>query len=70
MAHCVSDIALIDHLITDQAIQAPKPAEQIRLGISSYFWNNLEHDVKHQTEHALEPIQNIFYAKVALKRLN
>lgn len=54
MAHCVSDIALIDHLITDQTIQAPKPAEQIRLGISSYFWNNLEHDVKHQTEHALE----------------
>ena len=57
MAHTVADIILIDHLITQQDIQKPIPAQQIRLGINQYFWNHLDEDVNHQVHIALESLK-------------
>lgn len=57
MAHTVADIILIDHLITQQDIQKPIPAQQIRLGINQYFWNHLDEDVNHQAHIALESLK-------------
>lgn len=58
MAHTVSDIALIDHIITQQAIQAPIPAHKIRLGVSQYFWENLDNEVNHQACLAIERLKS------------
>lgn len=58
MAHTVSDIALIDHVITQQTIKAPIPAQQIRLGINQYFWANLDENVHHHAHLALERLRS------------
>lgn len=53
MAHCVADIALIDSLITGATIQPARPAEQIRLGLASCFWQGLDEEVSEQARAAL-----------------
>lgn len=54
MAHTVSDIILIDQLITQEPRKKPLQPHQIRLGINSYFWNHLDEDVCEQAHIALE----------------
>ncbi|OCZ69574.1 indoleacetamide hydrolase [Acinetobacter pittii] len=53
MAHTVSDIILIDQLITQEPRKKPLQPHQIRLGINPYFWNNLDEDVHKQAHIAL-----------------
>ncbi|MNM48789.1 Mandelamide hydrolase [compost metagenome] len=53
MAHTVSDIILIDQLITQEPRKKPLLPHQIRLGINPYFWNHLDEDVHQQTHIAL-----------------
>jgi len=54
IAHTVSDIILIDQLITQEPKKEPLQPHQIRLGIDSYFWNHLDEDVREQAHIALE----------------
>lgn len=53
MAHNVADIALLDSLITGEAVLPPKPAEHIRLGIAPGFWQGLDEEVNQQAHIAL-----------------
>lgn len=53
IAHTVSDIILIDQLITQEPKKEPLQPHQIRLGINSYFWNHLDEDVREQAHIAL-----------------
>lgn len=53
MAHTVSDIILIDQLITREPKKEPLQPHQIRLGINPFFWNHLDEDVHQQTHIAL-----------------
>lgn len=53
MAHTVSDIILIDQLITQEPRKKPLQPHQIRLGINPYFWNHLDEDVHQQAHIAL-----------------
>lgn len=50
IAHTISDIILIDQLITQEPKKEPLRPHQIRLGINPYFWNHLDEDV-HQQAH-------------------
>ncbi|HBU87292.1 MAG TPA: indoleacetamide hydrolase [Acinetobacter sp.] len=52
-AHTVSDIILIDQLITQEPKKEPLQPHQIRLGINPYFWNHLDEDVREQAHIAL-----------------
>jgi len=58
MAHTVSDIALIDHVITQQTILNPIPAQKIRLGVYSYFWSNLDEDVQNHAMLAIDRLKS------------
>ncbi|MDN8430912.1 indoleacetamide hydrolase [Acinetobacter baumannii] len=53
IAHTVSDIILIDQLITQEPKKEPLQPNQIRLGINPYFWNHLDEDVHEQAHIAL-----------------
>lgn len=53
IAHTVSDIILIDQLITQEPKKEPLPPHQIRVGINPYFWNHLDEDVREQAHIAL-----------------
>ena len=53
MAHTISDIILIDQLITQEPRKKPLQPHQIRLGINPYFWNHLDEDVHQQANIAL-----------------
>lgn len=53
IAHTVSDIILIDQLITQEPRKKPLEPHQIRLGINPYFWNHLDEDVHQQAQIAL-----------------
>lgn len=53
IAHTVSDIILIDQLITQEPKKEPLQPHQIRLGINPYFWNHLDEDVHQQAYIAL-----------------
>ncbi|ENV93068.1 hypothetical protein F937_02467 [Acinetobacter calcoaceticus ANC 3680] len=53
IAHTVSDIILIDQLITQEPRKKPLQPHQIRLGINPYFWNHLDEDVHQQAQIAL-----------------
>lgn len=54
IAHTVSDVILIDELITQEPRKESLQSHQIRLGINSYFWNHLDEDVHEQAHIALE----------------
>jgi len=54
IAHTVSDIILIDQLITQEPKKEPLQPHQIRLGINPYFWNHLDEEVCEQAHIALE----------------
>ncbi|WP_336041120.1 indoleacetamide hydrolase [Acinetobacter dispersus] len=58
MAHSVSDIILIDQLITQQQIPARISTQPIRLGLCAYFWENLDEDVQQQADQALQLLKN------------
>ncbi|MFJ1521819.1 indoleacetamide hydrolase [Acinetobacter sp. ABJ_C1_1] len=58
IAHTVSDIILVDELITQEPRKEPLQLQQIRLGINSYFWNHLDEDVHEQAHIALEMLKN------------
>lgn len=58
MAHSVSDIILIDQLITQQQIPARISTQPIRLGLCAYLWENLEEDVQQQADQALQLLKN------------
>ncbi|QNY07889.1 indoleacetamide hydrolase [Acinetobacter seifertii] len=58
IAHTVSDVILIDELITQEPRKEPLEPHQIRLGINSYFWNHLDEDVHEQAHIALEMLKN------------
>ncbi|TDM65994.1 indoleacetamide hydrolase [Acinetobacter sp. KU 011TH] len=58
IAHTVSDVILIDELITQDPKKEPLHPHQIRLGINSYFWNHLDEDVYEQAHIALEMLKN------------
>lgn len=53
IAHTVSDVILIDQLITQEPRKKPLQPHQIRLGINPYFWNHLDEDVHEQANIAL-----------------
>lgn len=53
IAHTVSDVILIDQLITQEPKKEPLQPHQIRLGINPYFWNHLDEDVREQAHIAL-----------------
>ncbi len=53
IAHTVSDIILIDQLITQEPKKEPLQPHQIRLGIHPYFWNHLDEEVHEQAHIAL-----------------
>ncbi|MBJ9739869.1 indoleacetamide hydrolase [Acinetobacter oleivorans] len=59
MAHTVSDIILIDQLITQEPKKKPLQPHQIRLGINPYFWNHLDEDVHQQTHIALGLLKEV-----------
>lgn len=58
IAHTVSDVMLIDELITQEPRKEPLDPYQIRLGINSYFWNHLDEDVHEQAHIALELLKS------------
>ena len=58
MAHTVSDIILIDQLITQEPRKKPLQPHQIRLGINPYFWNHLDEDVHQQAHITLELLKD------------
>lgn len=58
IAHTISDIILIDQLITQEPKKEPLQPHQIRLGINPYFWNHLDEDVHEQAHIALEMLKN------------
>ncbi|ENW92055.1 indoleacetamide hydrolase [Acinetobacter dispersus] len=58
MAHSVSDIILIDQLITQQQIPARISMQPMRLGLCAYFWENLDEDVQQQADQALQLLKN------------
>ncbi|MCG8283930.1 indoleacetamide hydrolase [Acinetobacter seifertii] len=58
IAHSVSDVILIDELITQEPRKEPLEPHQIRLGINSYFWNHLDEDVHEQAHSALELLKS------------
>lgn len=58
IAHTVSDVILIDELITQEPRKEPLEPHQIRLGINSYFWNHLDEDVYEQAHIALELLKS------------
>ncbi|UGQ27961.1 indoleacetamide hydrolase [Acinetobacter calcoaceticus] len=59
IAHTVSDIILIDQLITQEPKKEPLQPHQIRLGINPYFWNHLDEDVHKQAHIALELLKDV-----------
>ncbi|MCW1388701.1 amidase family protein, partial [Acinetobacter baumannii] len=58
IAHTVSDVILIDELITQEPRKESLQSHQIRLGINSYFWNHLDEDVHEQAHIALELLKS------------
>lgn len=58
IAHTVSDVILVDELITQEPRKEPLQPHQIRLGINSYFWNHLDEDVHEQAHIALELLKS------------
>ncbi|MBP2603346.1 indoleacetamide hydrolase [Acinetobacter calcoaceticus] len=58
IAHTISDIILIDQLITQEPRKKPLEPHQIRLGINPYFWNPLDEDVHQQAQIALELLKD------------
>ncbi|WP_219994852.1 indoleacetamide hydrolase [Pantoea anthophila] len=57
MAHKVSDVALLDSVITGEKLLPAIPAGQIRLGIADYFWQGLDEDVSLQAHEALNRLK-------------
>lgn len=58
MARCMADIIVIDQLIAPSAQPFSLPEQPIRLGINTYFWENLEEEVQQQTDLALQLLKN------------
>lgn len=57
MALCMSDVILLDSVITDEYELPPIALNELRLGVPSEFWRNLDADTKELTEAALDKLQ-------------
>ncbi|MDY3197785.1 MAG: indoleacetamide hydrolase [Pseudomonadaceae bacterium] len=57
MALCMADVALLDGLITEEYALPSVTLGQLRLGVPSEFWSNLDEDVSEQAQAALEKLQ-------------
>ncbi|HJV86874.1 MAG TPA: indoleacetamide hydrolase [Noviherbaspirillum sp.] len=53
MAQCMSDVALLDALITDDYAMPPIALAELRLGVPAEFWANLDEDTQACAEAAL-----------------
>jgi len=67
MAHTVGDVALIDHIITGAKILTPPEAQHIRLGITPYFWQDLDKDVSERAHTALDKLRKAGVEIVTVK---
>lgn len=54
MANCMSDIVLMDAIITNEDSTQPIPPEKIRLGLPGYFWSALDPEIEMVARAALE----------------
>ena len=57
MALCISDLALLDSIITDEYGLPPIALNELRLGVPREFWRNLDADTKKLTEAALDKLK-------------
>lgn len=59
IANSMDDIVLLDAVLADDnAPLAPLAAENVRLGLASYFWNDLEPQVREVTHAALQKLRD------------
>jgi Asp-tRNA(Asn)/Glu-tRNA(Gln) amidotransferase A subunit family amidase len=58
MALCMSDLTLLDSIITDEYELPPIELNELRLGVPSEFWRNLDTDTKKLAEAALNKLQD------------
>jgi Asp-tRNA(Asn)/Glu-tRNA(Gln) amidotransferase A subunit family amidase len=56
MALCMSDVALLDGIITDEYELPPIALNELRLGVPSECWENLDSDTKNIAEAALNKL--------------
>lgn len=57
MALCMSDLTLLDSVITNEYELPPIVLHELRLGVPSECWRNLDADTKERTEAALSKLQ-------------
>ncbi len=57
MALCMSDLALLDSIITDEYDLPPIALNELRLGVPSECWQNLDADTKECAEAALSKLK-------------
>jgi Asp-tRNA(Asn)/Glu-tRNA(Gln) amidotransferase A subunit family amidase len=58
MALCMSDVTLLDSIITDEYDLPPIALEELRLGVPSECWQNLDEDTKELAQSALNKLKN------------
>ena len=56
MALCMADVALLDGLITEEYALPSVTLSNLRLGVPSEFWRNLDEDTRELAEAALEKL--------------
>jgi len=57
MALCMADLALLDSVISNENELPTISAEQLRLGVPTEFWQNLDEDVEEASKSALEALR-------------
>ncbi|WP_201574547.1 indoleacetamide hydrolase [Psychrobacter sp. H8-1] len=57
MALCMSDLILLDSIITDEYELPPIALKELRLGVPTEFWNNLDSDTSMLAEGAIEKLK-------------
>lgn len=57
IALCMSDLALLDSIITDEYALPSITLSELRLGVPSEFWRNLDADTQAQADAALETMR-------------
>lgn len=57
MGLCMEDVALLDALVTEQSELPEIALSQLRLGVSSEFWRNLDGDTQTLADAALEKLK-------------
>lgn len=57
MANTVSDVILLDSIMSGKSPLPAKPASKIRLGLPDFFWANLDDDVRIKANDAIEALK-------------